>query len=113
TAHGEIGERELILLALEDDHGWVGLGEAAPLESYDGVTIADVQAALEDCFELLREAEEAPHDQLLARCARVAVLPQALAAVDLALWDLAGRRAQTSVWRLLGAGGEPEVEVGH
>ncbi len=113
TAHGQIREREFILLALEDGQGWVGLGEAAPLESYDGVTIDDVQAALEDCVELLRQADDASHDQLLARCTRVAVLPQALAAVDLALWDLAGRRARTSVWRLLGADSAPEVEVGH
>ena len=41
------------------------------------------------------------------RCAEAAVLPQALAAIDLALWDLAGRRAGEPVWRLLGAA-EPE-----
>lgn len=113
TAHGEIRERELVLVALEDTQGWVGLGEAAPLESYDGVTTADVQAALEDCSGVLRGTEEAPHDQLLADCARLAVLPQAVAAIDLALWDLAGRRAKAPVWRLLGADRAPQVEVNH
>jgi L-alanine-DL-glutamate epimerase-like enolase superfamily enzyme len=113
TAHGEIGERELVLVALADDQGWVGLGEAAPLASYDGVTTDDVQAALEDCSEVLRRAEEAPHDELLADCARLAVLPQAVAAIDLALWDLAGRRANAPVWRLLGADTAPQVEVNH
>jgi L-alanine-DL-glutamate epimerase-like enolase superfamily enzyme len=100
-------------MALEDDQGWVGLGEAAPLASYDGVTTDDVQAALEDCSGVLRGADEAPHDELLAECARLAVLPQAVAAIDLALWDLAGRRAKTPVWRLLGAERAPQVEVNH
>ena len=31
------------------------------------------------------------------------MLSQALAAIDLALWDLAGRRTREPVWRLLGA----------
>jgi L-alanine-DL-glutamate epimerase-like enolase superfamily enzyme len=100
-------------VALEDGDGRVGLGEAAPLESYDGITIDDVHAALEDCFELLREAGDAPHRELLAQCARRAVLPQAVAAVDLALWDLAGQRARTPVWRLLGADGTEGVEVNY
>jgi L-Ala-D/L-Glu epimerase len=112
---GEIRERELLLLALQDDHGRVGLGEAAPLASYDGVTIRDVQDALGDCLDLLREAgaEEAARGEIVAQCARRAVLPQAVAAVDLALWDLAGQRAQVPVWRLLGADLAPAVEVNY
>ena len=39
------------------------------------------------------------------------MLPQAVAAIDLALWDLAGRRAGDPVWRLLGAAGADPVEV--
>ena len=39
----------------------------------------------------------------------------ALAAIDLALWDLAGQRARQPIWRLLGAGApgaaRPQVEV--
>ena len=45
----------------------------------------------------------APIADVLARCAEATVLPQALAAIDLALWDLAGRRTREPVWRLLGA----------
>ena len=44
-----------------------------------------------------------PIADVLARCAEATVLPQALAAIDLALWDLAGRRTREPVWRLLGA----------
>ena len=40
---------------------------------------------------------------VLAECRKAAVLPQAVAAIDLALWDLEGRRVDAPVWRLLGA----------
>lgn len=48
TAGGVVAERELLLLRLEDDDGAVGYGEAAPLVSYDGVTIDEVLAALRE-----------------------------------------------------------------
>ena len=83
----------------EDDHG---LGEAAPLEHRDGVPMAAVAAAMDAYAEILRRMPaEAPHDELLAACAAERPLPQALAAIDLALWDRAGRRAGRPVARLL------------
>jgi L-Ala-D/L-Glu epimerase len=51
------------------------------------------------------------HHELLRACAAVAVLPQALAAIDLALWDLAGRRAGEPVWKLLGAPDASPIQV--
>jgi L-alanine-DL-glutamate epimerase-like enolase superfamily enzyme len=103
AAWGSVGERELLLLALEDSEGHVGYGEAAPLPGYDGVTLADVQAALSDCHGALTRASWQERVELLADCARLTVVPQALEAIDLALWDLAGKRAGEPVWRLLGA----------
>ena len=111
SSTGSVDVRELLLLRLEDAAGRVGFGEAAPLESYDGVGTEDCRAALEDCRPALTQADGSEHEQLLAECERVAVLPQALAAVDLALWDLAGRRAGEPVWRLLGAPAGERVEV--
>jgi L-Ala-D/L-Glu epimerase / N-acetyl-D-glutamate racemase len=113
SASGVVTVRELLLLRLEDAAGAVGFGEAAPLESYDGVSIDACRAALEDCRPLLSGADGEDRELLLRECERVAVLPQALAAVDLALWDLAGRRADQPVWRLLGAAAAPPVEVNH
>ena len=37
TAHGVLRERELIEVTMTDTGGLAGSGEAAPLESYDGV----------------------------------------------------------------------------
>lgn len=92
SATGSLETRELLLVRLEDHSGDAGFGEAAPLYGYDGVTIADVQVALEDCREILARADRMRREEVLAECARLAVLPQAIAALDLALWDLEGRR---------------------
>lgn len=109
TAHGTIADRELLDVIVIGADGVAGAGEAAPLPSYDGVSLDDVRAALEDCRPVLRDAEGLPRATVAAACREVAVLPQAVAAIDLALWDLAGRRAHEPVWRLLGA--EPTGEV--
>ena len=113
SSRDRVDQRPLLLLRLEDAQGRVGLGEAAPLSGYDGVGIEDAQAALEDCRSTLADADGCEHRRLLDECARLAVLPQALAAVDLALWDLAGRRAGQPVWRLLDAPAGDPVEVNH
>lgn len=105
SGSGSITARELLLLRLEDARGQAGYGEAAPLPSYDGVRLEDVRGALEDCVGLLSDGDGADRAQLLAACAARAVLPQAVAAIDLALWDLAGRRANLPVWWLLAGGG--------
>jgi o-succinylbenzoate synthase len=71
TSGGVVSARELLLLRLEDEDGAVGYGEAAPLEPYDGVTIAEV-------------AEELRRGQ--------AGRPHAHAAEEMARLDLEGRR---------------------
>jgi L-alanine-DL-glutamate epimerase-like enolase superfamily enzyme len=101
----------LIVVALEGEDGITGFGEAAPLQPYDGVSTDHVRAALEDCTALLRDCDGTARAELLAACRDVAVLPQAIAAIDLALWDLAGRRAGEPIWRLLGASEPGPVDV--
>lgn len=113
SASGALERRELLLLELRAGDGQVGFGEAAPLEGYDGVRLEDCRAALEDCRALLEESDGREREALLGECARRAVLPQALAAVDLALWDLVGRRAGQPLWRLLGAPAPAPIEVNH
>jgi L-alanine-DL-glutamate epimerase-like enolase superfamily enzyme len=102
TSWGEMREREVLEVRLTWDDGDFGLGEAAPLEHRDGVATAAVAAALEAYGEVLRRLPaDASHAEMLAACAAERPLPQALAAIDLALWDRAGRRARRPVARLL------------
>lgn len=108
TAHGTVAERELLDVLILGADGVAGAGEAAPLPAYDGVSLDDVRAALEDCRPIVHDAEGLPRSMVLRECRKAAVLPQAVAAIDLALWDLEGRRADVPVWRLLGAHPNPE-----
>lgn len=101
TAYAMLDERELLEIRLETRDGYVGVGEAAPLEPYDGVALGEARLALEGYRPILESADEMPADEVLAACRRVAPLPQALAAVDLALWDIAGQREGRPVSALL------------
>ena len=100
TAHGVLHTREVIEVALSAEDGLTGRGEAAPLESYDGVSIEQAERALRAYAPALSEPA-GPPGTILDRCRTVADLPQALAAVDMALWDLAGKRAGKPVCELL------------
>jgi len=93
TAHGLLRRRELIEVTLTDDEGASGRGEAAPLESYDGVSTGEVMRALGAYRKVAAERTDRRRGTLIDRCRAVVDLPQALAAIDLAVWDLAGRRA--------------------
>jgi len=105
-------EREVLDVRLEWGEGDFGLGEAAPLEPYDRVPLAAVVAALQAYEAVLRDAgPDAGHAELLAACAAERELPHALAAIDLALWDRAGRRSGRPVAQLLAAGAAESVAV--
>lgn len=101
TAWGSLEERTVLVLTVEDGHGVRGRGEAAPLEPYDGVPLAIVREALERYRPILADADDLRGGELLDACREAADLPHALAAVDLALWDRAGRRERRAVADLI------------
>ena len=113
SASGSLSDRELLRLRVEDSAGRVGFGEAAPLPDYHGVSIQDVCEALDSCRSTLVRAVRLSREELLAECTGLAVLPPAVAAIDMALWDLEGRRTGQPLWRLLGARAAPPVEVNY
>jgi L-alanine-DL-glutamate epimerase-like enolase superfamily enzyme len=106
TAWGTLTVRETLHVTLSFGPGDWGEGEAAPLEPYDGVSIAAVRAAL-DAYARI----DAPPERLLAACAAERDLPQALAAVDLALWDRRQRLERTPIARLIAADALDAVPV--
>jgi len=96
-----VKERELLTVTLADEDGPTGYGEAAPLEQYDGVSIKRVESALERYRQVLEDAREMTGVQMIEACRRAQDLPQALAAIDMALWDRAGKRAGKPIAALL------------
>ena len=99
----------MLRVRLEFPDGLYGEGEAAPLEPYDGVSLAAVRAALDAYAEVLGAIE--PTADVLAACQAERDLPQALAAIDLALWDHASRRTGTPLAKLIHPLAADEVAV--
>jgi L-alanine-DL-glutamate epimerase-like enolase superfamily enzyme len=111
SSYGEVAERELLIVALSDEDGVTGYGEAAPLEPYDGVSSALVWRVLESYRPALARSADMNGAQLIEACRQVEDLPAALAAIDLALWDRAGRRAGKPVAALISDDPAGRVEV--
>ena len=96
-----MSERELLAVSLTDEDGVTGYGEAAPLEPYDGVSIERVEQALERYRTVVKAASGMNGAEIVDACRRVDDLPEAFAAIDLALWDRAGRRTGRPVASLI------------
>jgi o-succinylbenzoate synthase len=101
TAYGTLTERPLLVVALTGDDGVTGYGEAAPLEPYDGVSLGRARDALERYRAVIEDRTPRGPGELLEALRAADDLPQALAALDIAFWDLAGRRAGLPVCALL------------
>jgi L-Ala-D/L-Glu epimerase len=101
TAYGEVSERELAIVALSDGDGVTGYGEAAPLPAYEGPDIDAVLAALRRYEPVIGAWDGLAGPQLIEACRARADVAVALAAIEMALWDRAGRRAGKPVAALL------------
>jgi L-Ala-D/L-Glu epimerase len=109
TAYATYDHRELDLVRVTDREGVSGVGEAAPLEPFDGVSLDSVRAEVEGCRSILAAGDDASPAELRAACRRACALPHAAAALDVALWDLEARRAERPLAALLAP--EPREEV--
>ncbi|MFN8638511.1 MAG: enolase C-terminal domain-like protein [Dehalococcoidia bacterium] len=107
AAHGALADREGVLLELAAADGVTGMGEASPMASIGGGTMADVLALLEaHAAALLRSGD--PLDVLPLVGPGVAALR---CAVDVALLDLEGHRRGMPIARLLAADAPDDVAV--
>jgi L-alanine-DL-glutamate epimerase-like enolase superfamily enzyme len=111
SSYGAVRERELLVVALSDGDGVLGYGEAAPLQAYDGVSVDRAQRVLESYRPALARSGDMNGAQVIEACRQVEDLPAALAAIDLALWDRAGRRAGKPVAALLSDDPKARVPV--
>lgn len=112
AAWGTLDRRTLFLVELHGSDGPVGRGEAAPLEAYDGVPDDACRAALRALAAALNEIDEdEPGHVVLDRLTGVTGVQQALAAVDLAMWDRGAQRAGRPVAPLLASDALASVAV--
>jgi L-alanine-DL-glutamate epimerase-like enolase superfamily enzyme len=103
-SYGTYSRVESVLVRLTTDTGIVGWGEATPDPYVTGESWAGTYAMLRhDLLPLLREQNPLHREALHARLdGLVTGAPSAKAAIDLALWDIAGKHAGLSVAALLG-----------
>jgi L-alanine-DL-glutamate epimerase-like enolase superfamily enzyme len=118
TSFGVMRDRPMLLVRAEDAAGAVGWGEIwCNFPSVGAEHRARlVDRVLAPMIEGGRFADPAAcFAQLSARTAILALqsgepgpIAQAIAGIDIALWDLTARRAETPLWRMLG-GSDPSV----
>lgn len=103
-AYQEVGSTANVFLRLHTDSQHVGLGCAAPDPQVTGETAEQVHRALETIAADILHGQDPFRmtvlmEQLTAQCPR---LPSLRAAVDMALFDLLGKRAGLPLWKILG-----------
>jgi L-alanine-DL-glutamate epimerase-like enolase superfamily enzyme len=105
VAYGEYDASDLVFLRIETDAGLTGFGSAGCDPDVTGETAATVATALRQVAEPLLRGADADHPLRLIDQVKGAIgrQPSALAAVDMALFDLLGRHREQPLWRLLGA----------
>lgn len=120
TARGTLERRETILLRLGTDAGPVGLGEAVPLSLRGGDSVESVLRAIGKLGRRLRRVElaglegedplGAAVDAFVELAAGRRLAPPAAAALEMAIFDIAGKVAGMPLWRLLRAERATPVE---
>ena len=120
TSFGVMHDRPAVLVRVEDSEGAFGWGEAWC--NFPTVGAEHRARLVESVLAPLLEGRrfEAPQEAFRLMTAATAVLAlqsgepgplaQAIAGVDIALWDLAARRAGEPLWRMLG-GESPKLRV--
>ena len=119
TSFGTLHDRPAVVVRVEDENGGVGWGEAWCNFPTCG---AEHRARLIDTvltpmivgnsWEIPRHAYDAMVEGtrvLVLQTGEPGPLAQAIAGVDMALWDLAARRAGLPLWKFLGGEGDGSV----
>lgn len=113
TARGRLERREIYLLRLRTDEGIEGLGEAVPLSLRGGPDLRAVYRGLLKGTRRLKRADlsdfsgeqplHAAVDAFIHTAAGRRLPAPAKAAIEMAVFDLAGKASGRPVWSLLGA----------
>ena len=111
-----------LLVKLTTDDGWTGLGEAPALKDwggdhmrYYGETPASVAAVIRDILAPSIEGEDPRRIEWIHTLMDQAVkgYPYSKAAIDMALYDVAGKAAGVPAYQLLGGLYQESVPISH
>ena len=113
STHGEMSDFGLIVVHLVDESGRVGLGYTYTPNAIGASAVWKIIES--DLAPLLQHVDPDAIDAIWEKMwwhlhfgGRGGMASFAMAAVDIALWDLRGHRESLALWRLLG-GRDPEV----
>jgi L-alanine-DL-glutamate epimerase-like enolase superfamily enzyme len=113
TAHGEHVTSPYVIVRVQTDRGLVGLGEATISALWSGETQAGTVSAIREYIAPLLVGKD-PRDITAARRAMDFIIKQnpfTKAAVEMALWDIAGKAAGVPVYQLLGGKVRDRVRI--
>lgn len=104
VAYGDFGPTTLVFLRIETDRGLIGYGSAGCDEAVTGETAESVLAALTETAEpILKGAHPLLNFRLLREVqGALGAQTSALAAVDMALFDIVGKHVELPLWKWLG-----------
>jgi L-alanine-DL-glutamate epimerase-like enolase superfamily enzyme len=120
TARGALGQREVVLLRLRTDEGVEAFGEAVPLTLRGGETLTRTVRSLRRSFRRIGRLDPSPLagpdplegaiDAFIHIAAGRRLSGPPAAALEMAIFDLAGKLSGLPVWRLLRAEAAEPVE---
>ncbi len=113
TAHGEHVASPYVIVKVHTDAGLVGLGEATISGLWSGETQAGTVAAINEYITPQLIGKE-PRDITSARRLMDFIIklnPFTKSAVEMALWDIAGKAASVPVYQLLGGKVRDKVRI--
>lgn len=113
TAHGEHATSPYVLVRVYTDQGLIGLGEATISGLWSGETQAGTVAAIREYIEPVILGKD-PRDITAIRRAMdgmIKVNSFTKSAVEMAMWDIAGKSAGLPVYQLLGGKVRDKVRI--
>lgn len=113
TAHGEHVDSHYVVVRVHTDAGIVGLGEATVGPRWNGENATGCKAVIDEFFApLLVGADPLNRSTIRQKMDEVIKLhPFAKAAIEMALWDIAGKFFKVPVYQLLGGAVRKPVPI--
>jgi muconate cycloisomerase len=113
TAHGEHVMSRYVVLRISTDAGIIGLGEATVGPRWNGENATGCKAVIDEFLApLLIGADPLDRNRIRAQIdEEIKLHPFAKAAIEMALWDIAGKWFKVPIYQLLGGAIRKKVPI--